>query len=39
MNPGFAVIDNPLYYMDQTLMLFGDAKVFVSNIVKELSHT
>jgi len=37
MNPGFAGIDNPLYYMDQTLMLFGDANVFVSNIVKELS--
>ena len=39
MNPGFAGIDNPLYYMDQTLMLFGDAKVFVSNIVKDLTHT
>jgi len=37
MNPGFAGIDNELYYMDRTLMLFGDAKSFLSNIVKELS--
>jgi H+-translocating NAD(P) transhydrogenase subunit beta len=37
MNPGFAGIDNPLYYLNQTLMLFGDAKQFVSGIVKELS--
>ena len=36
MNPGFAGIDNELYYMDKTLMLFGDAKSFVTGIVKEL---
>ncbi len=36
MNPGFAGIDNELYYMDRTLMLFGDAKTFVADIVKEL---
>ena len=37
MNPGFAGIDNELYYMDKTLMLFGDAKAFVTSIVKELN--
>jgi H+-translocating NAD(P) transhydrogenase subunit beta len=37
LNPGFAGIDNPLYYLDRTLMLFGDAKSFVNSIVHELA--
>jgi NAD(P) transhydrogenase subunit beta len=37
MSPGFAGIDNPLYYEDKTLMLFGDARGFVGDIVRELT--
>jgi NAD(P) transhydrogenase subunit beta len=38
MNPGFAGIENELYFEDQTLMLFGDAKAVVSDLVKEVSR-
>ena len=37
MGAGFAGIENPLYYLDKTLMLFGDAKNFVGAIVRELA--
>jgi len=37
MNPGFAGIENELYYDPKCLMLFGDAKGFVAEIVKEIN--
>ncbi len=37
MSPGFAGIDNELYYLDRTLMLFGDARAFVGDIVRQLT--
>ena len=37
MSPGFAGIDNELYYSDKTLMLFGDARTFVGDIVRQLA--
>jgi H+-translocating NAD(P) transhydrogenase subunit beta len=36
-NPGFAGIDNELYFSDKTWMLFGDAKGVVGDLVKQLS--
>jgi NAD(P) transhydrogenase subunit beta len=38
MNPGFAGIDNELYYEPETQMLFGDAKSAVQDITSELSQ-
>ena len=37
MNPGFAGIENDLYFAENTLMLFGDAKAVVGQVVKELA--
>ena len=37
MNPGFAGIENELYFDPKTSMLFGDAKSAVSEITAELS--
>jgi NAD(P) transhydrogenase subunit beta len=36
-NPGFAGIDNELYFQDKTFMLFGDAKAVVGDLVKQLA--
>jgi len=35
-NPGFAGIENDLYFTDHTWMLFGDAKEVVGELVKQL---
>ncbi len=36
MNPGFAGIENELFYNEKTRMLFGDAKQSVTKLVQEL---
>jgi H+-translocating NAD(P) transhydrogenase subunit beta len=36
-NPGFAGIDNELYFSDKTWMLFGDAKNVIGDLVKQMS--
>ncbi len=35
LNPGFAGVDNPLFFKDNTRMLFGDAKETISALVGE----
>jgi NAD(P) transhydrogenase subunit beta len=37
-NPGFAGIDNKLYFSDRTWMLFGDAKNVISELAKQLGR-
>jgi NAD(P) transhydrogenase subunit beta len=35
MNPGFAGVDNPLFFKENTRMLFGDAKASIASLVSE----
>ena len=38
MNPGYAGIQNPLFFMDNTRMLFGDAKDTLNKVVQEVKN-
>ncbi len=38
MNPGFAGIENELFFADNTLMLFGDAKAVITSLVQALKE-
>src|SRR6202165_5975204 len=38
MAPGFAGVDNPLFYKPNTLMLFGEARESIANLTAEVKH-
>ena len=37
MNTGYAGLDNSLFYMDKTMMIFGDAKKMVEEMVRSIN--
>ena len=36
MNPGFAGVQNPLFFNENTMMIFGDAKDMLQQLLKDL---
>jgi NAD(P) transhydrogenase subunit beta len=38
LSPGFAGIDNPLFYQDGTMMLFSDGKAAVESVISALAN-
>jgi NAD(P) transhydrogenase subunit beta len=38
MNPGFAGIDNELFYKDKTMMMFGSARDVLTQLVSQVKH-
>ena len=39
LNPGFAGVGNPLFFHNNTRMLFGDAKASISAVVSEFKQS